>query len=67
MLGLIVLVALAPQRAQLRAAAFALAGGVAASAVTAVLPGVASLEGSLGARERDGLIALAVVPSRSAP
>jgi len=59
-LGLIVLVALAPQRAQLRAAACALAGGVAAGAATAALPGVASLEGSLGARERDGLIAFAV-------
>jgi hypothetical protein len=60
-LGLLVLVAFAPQRALLRAAAFAVAGGIAAGAVTAVLPGVASLEGSTGARERDGLIALAAL------
>jgi hypothetical protein len=58
-LGLIVLVAFAPQRAQLRAAALVLAGGLVAGAVAAVLPGVASLAGSMGARERDGLIALA--------
>lgn len=60
-LGLAVLVAFAPQRAQLRAAAVALAGGLVAGAVAAALPGVASLEGALGARERDGLIALAAL------
>jgi len=60
LLGLAVLVAAAPDRAQLRAVVAALIGSVIAAAVTGVLPGVASLEGSLGDRARDGLIALAV-------
>jgi hypothetical protein len=65
-LGLIVLVAFAPQRAQLRAAGFVLAGGLAAGAVAAALPGVASLEGSLGDREGEGLIAFAALAALGA-
>jgi O-antigen ligase len=55
-LGLAVLVAAAPTYAQLRASASTLAIAVTAAAVTAALPGVASLEGS--DPERDGAIAL---------
>ena len=57
MLGLAILVAAAPSRAQLRAAGVALATG-AASAATAAFPGVASLAGTLSDREREGAIAL---------
>ena len=68
-----------PRRArQLRAAAVALAPPLAAAACAAVFPGVASLEGPLGDRTRDGAIALALLardrgrrarwsPSRTAP
>jgi O-Antigen ligase len=59
--GLIVLLAAAPSWAQLRAAGVSVAAGVAAAAVAAVLPGVASLDGSAGARERDGAIMLGVL------
>jgi hypothetical protein len=59
--GLVVLVALAPTRGQLRASALVLgAGGLAAAAMSA-LPGVASLEGSLGDRIADGALGLAVL------
>jgi hypothetical protein len=59
--GLVVLVAAAPSRTQLRAAAIALAAAVAGAGVSAVFPGVASLEGPLGDRTRDGAIALALL------
>jgi O-Antigen ligase len=58
-LGLVVLVAAAPSRAQLRAAILALAAGAMAAAVAAALPGVAALEGD--SPERDGAIALAAL------
>jgi hypothetical protein len=58
-LGLVVLVAWAPTRAQLRAAAVALACGIAAALGSAALPGVASLEGTH--HTRDGLIGLAIL------
>jgi hypothetical protein len=58
-LGLLLLVAAAPGRAQLRASAIALATGAAAGAIGAALPGVAALEGSH--RGRDGALALVVL------
>src|SRR4051794_15817819 len=58
-LGLIVLVAAAPTRGQLRGSALALGAAVAAALGTAFEPGVASLAGSH--RERDGAIALAIL------
>ncbi|HYI18238.1 MAG TPA: O-antigen ligase family protein [Solirubrobacteraceae bacterium] len=66
LLGLIVLVAAAPSRAQARAAAVALAAAVAAAAVSAAFGGVASLDGSLGDRTRDGAIALALIAALAA-
>jgi hypothetical protein len=63
-LGLVVLVAAVPSRAQLRASAVALATAVAAAAGTAFLPGVASLEGTH--RTRDGAIALVILALLSA-
>jgi hypothetical protein len=65
-LGLIVLVAAAPSRAQVRGAAVALAAAVVAAAVAAALPGVASLDGALGDRTRDGAIALALLAAVAA-
>jgi hypothetical protein len=59
--GLLVLVAAAPTRAQLRAAVLVLAAGVVTAAVSAAFPGVASLDGGLGARERDGAIMLVLL------
>jgi hypothetical protein len=56
-LGLLVLLALGPSRAQLAAVALAGATGVAAAAWSAAFPGVAALEGSHPAR--DGLVVLA--------
>ena len=61
LLGLIVLVAASPSRAQVRAAALALAAAVGAAGLSAAFPGVASLDGSLGDRTRDGAIALALL------
>jgi hypothetical protein len=60
-LGLVVLVAAMPARAQLRAAALVLVTGVVTAAVSAAFPGVASLDGTLGARERDGAIMLVLL------
>jgi O-Antigen ligase len=54
--GLVVLVAALPVRPQLRACGVAAVAGVVASACSAAFPGVASLHGRLGARERDGAI-----------
>jgi len=58
-LGLIVLVAGAPSRAQLRAALIALGTGVAAAVAAALFPGVASLSGAH--TERDGAIVLVLL------
>jgi hypothetical protein len=64
-LGLLVLLALAPSRAQLLAVALAGATGVAAAAWSAAFPGVAALDGSHAARDGlavlAGLLALAAV------
>jgi O-Antigen ligase len=54
--GLLLLAALAPTAAQLRAAAVALGAGAAAATVTGLVPAVASLEGS--ERSRDGALVL---------
>jgi O-antigen ligase len=59
--GLCVLVAVAPTRVQLRAVALAVAAAVIAATASAVFPGVASLEGSLGDREADGVAVLAIL------
>jgi O-antigen ligase len=55
-LGLLVLVAAVPSRLQIRAAGLALAAGVAAAAISELLPGVSELAGS--ERARDGAIML---------
>lgn len=57
--GLLVLVAMAPSAAQLRAAALVVAAGAAAAAVAAAFPYVAALEGDAPAR--DGGLALAAL------
>lgn len=59
--GLVVLVAALPSRAQLRGAALVAASGVVSAALSAALPGVASLDGRLGSRERDGAIMLVLL------
>jgi hypothetical protein len=60
-LGLVILVATAPTRAQLRAALTVLAAGTAAALCCAAFPGVASLDGSRGDRISDGATALAIL------
>jgi hypothetical protein len=60
-IGLIVLLAAAPFRSQLRAVVVGVLAGVVASASAAALPGVASVEGSAGALQRDGATMLAVL------
>jgi O-Antigen ligase len=60
-IGLIVLLAAAPSWPQLRGATGAVAAAVTAAAVSAALPGVASLKGTIGAQERDGVIMLVVL------
>jgi hypothetical protein len=59
--GVIALIALAPERRQLRAAVIALAAGALAAAASAGFPGVASLEGDLGSREAEGAAMLAIL------
>lgn len=59
--GLVALVALAPQRRQLSAIVTGIAAGSIAAAAAAALPGVATLEGSLGSREREGAAMLAIL------
>lgn len=59
--GLVVLVATAPVRAQLRAALTALAAAIVAGACSSAFPGVASLSGAIPARERDGAAMLAIL------
>jgi hypothetical protein len=61
LVGLVVLLAVAPTWSQLRAAGLALAGSAVAAACAAALPGVASASGSLGQREADGAIMLVVL------
>jgi O-antigen ligase len=61
MAGLAALVLLDRRAAQLRAAALAIAGGALASVAASLMPGVEALQGGLGARERDGLVMLAVL------
>ncbi|MFL5827679.1 MAG: O-antigen ligase family protein, partial [Thermoleophilaceae bacterium] len=58
--GLVLLVALAAGRAQLRAALLALIAGVIAAACSSAFAGVA-LHGSLASRERDGAFMLAIL------
>ena len=60
-LGVVVLVAAARSRAQLRAAVLALGAAVAGTLATAPFGGVTSLSGTLADRERDGAIALVLL------
>lgn len=60
-LGLVTVAALAPSRAQLRACAVATATGLLAAVACVPFAGVASLEGSLAERERDGAIVLVIL------
>jgi O-Antigen ligase len=59
--GVLLVVAAVPLRSQLRAAVVTVAAGIAAAACSSAFPGVASLGGGLGARERDGGIMLAIL------
>jgi O-Antigen ligase len=59
--GLFVLLAVAPSRSQLRGIAIAVAAALVAASVSAAFPGVASLEGSLAERETHGAVMLAVM------
>ena len=59
--GLLALAAMARTRAQLLAIAVAVVAGVPAAAIADGLDGVRALQGSLSAREHDGLIMLAVL------
>ena len=59
--GLIVLIAAVRSRSQLEVAAIVLLTGVAAAVAAGALPGVASLAGDSGTRERDGAIMLAIL------
>ncbi len=59
--GLVVLVVLAPQRAQLASLGLAVVAGLAASLVAAPSAGITSLSGALGTREREGVITLAAL------
>jgi hypothetical protein len=59
--GLCVLLAVAPNRVQLRAVALAVVAAVIAGLCSAAFPGVASLDGSLADREADGAVVLAIL------
>jgi hypothetical protein len=61
LIGLIILLAGAPSRPQLRATIAGLVVTVVLSATSALFPGVASLEGSSAQQQSDGAIMLAVV------
>jgi O-Antigen ligase len=65
-LGLVILVAAARSRAQLRAAIAALLAGAAAAACAAASDGVSSLAGSLADREREGAIVLVLLAAIAA-
>jgi hypothetical protein len=60
-IGVIVLLAANASWSQLRAAIVGLVSGFVAAAWSAALPGVASLEGTAGEQQRDGLIMLAIL------
>ena len=59
--GLCVLLAVAPSRVQLRAIGLAVVAALIAGSCAAAFPGVASLEGNLADREADGVAALAIL------
>jgi O-antigen ligase len=59
--GLVVLLAAAPSREQVRAAATALGAAVLAAAGGAFFPGVAALDGSAGERQTEGAIVLGIL------
>jgi hypothetical protein len=59
--GLLALALAAPTRAQLRAIAIAIAASIPVIAATAALAGVRAYSGSLGSREGQGLVMLAVL------
>ena len=59
--GLAVLLAVAPTRSQLRAIAVALVTGVAAAGTSAAFSGFASFHGSLADQKREGAIMLAIL------
>jgi O-Antigen ligase len=59
--GLVLLLALAPTQPQLRAAAIGLGAALLAAGVSAAFPGVATLEGSPGERESDGIVAFVLL------
>jgi hypothetical protein len=59
--GLVVLLAAAPTRPQLRALVVAVLSAVVAGACSALFRGVSSLSGSPGAQERDGALVLALL------
>jgi O-Antigen ligase len=59
--GLLVLLAAAPVRRQLRAIVIVLVAGIGAAACASAFPGVASLGGRLSAQERDGAIMLGIL------
>jgi hypothetical protein len=61
LVGLIVLLAAAPTRNQLRAAISGLLAAVVASACSGAFRGVASLEGSAAEQQRDGALMLAIL------
>jgi O-Antigen ligase len=61
LLGLIVLLAAAPTRPQLRATAVAIVTGIAAALAASAFEGVASLTGSAAQQERDGAIVLVLL------
>jgi O-Antigen ligase len=60
-LGLLVLLALAPTWEQLRAAVAGLAAGVIAAACSAAFPGVAALTGSASSKQTDGALMLGLL------
>jgi hypothetical protein len=64
--GLVVLLAAAPTRPQLRAVVAAVVSAVVAGACSALFRGVASLSGSAGAQERDGALMLGLLVLLSA-
>ncbi len=60
-LGLVILVAFAPTRSQLTAAATALVAGVVAAACASAFDGVNSLSGGIASRERQGAAMLVIL------
>lgn len=61
LVGLVVLLAAAPSWSQLRAVGIALGVGLGAAVAGAAFPGVASLAGSIGERQADGVIVLGIL------